>query len=172
MSENQQPLERTSLSGQEYYALRALMGVVSTFAVETRTLEKRLRKIKMGWCRAKLIEAVADKLLVELLKTVPPKKIAQIRQEIEHTRVEVSVTRDFTGNHKQTFTYVPNDALEWLEDKVVDMECMMCEKTSKESKRCQVRRNIEALYMYDFPDRGEVCPIAHMNIERSPYQSK
>ena len=95
---------------------------------------------------------------------MPNKKLAQIRQEISHTRVEINVTPDYTGQHRKMFTYVPNDALEWMENQVIDLHCMMCEKTDKESKKCPVRRNIEALYMYDFPER-KGCPIAHMNIE-------
>jgi len=162
---NEQPSERTNLSGREYYGLRALMGVVSTFETELGYLEKRLRGINMGWCHARLIVALADRLLDKVLATVPPKKLQQIRQEIDHTRVEINVTPDYTGAHKQMFTYVPNDALEWMEDQVIDMNCLMCEKTEKESKRCPVRKNIEALFAYDFPER-KVCPIAQMTIER------
>ncbi len=158
--------ERTNLSGREYYALRALMGIVSTFANEDKVLEKRLRSIDMGWCDIKMIEAKVDRLRDKILATIPPKKLAQIRQEIGHTRVEVNVTHDYTGQHRAMFTYVPNDALEWLENQVIDMNCMMCEKTAKESKRCPVRRNIEALYMYDFPEHIG-CPIAHMSIEKA-----
>ena len=161
---NEQQPERINLSGKEYYSLRALMGIVSTFETELHSLEKRLRGIKMGWCHARLIVALADRLLDRVLATVPQKKLAQIRQEIGHTRVEINVTPDYTGAHKKAFTYVPNDALEWLEDQVIDLNCVMCEKTDKESKRCPVRRNIEALYMYDFPER-KGCPIAQMNID-------
>ena len=160
---NEQPTERTNLSGKEYYALRALIGIVSTFETEMGFLEKRLRSVKMGWCHARLIAALTDRLLDKVLATVPPKKLQQIKQELGHTRVEISVTPDYTGAHKPMFTYVPNDALEWLELQVIDLNCMMCEKTAKESKKCPVRKNIEALYMYDFPEH-EACPIAHMNI--------
>lgn len=160
---NPRESERTNLSGKEYYALRALMGVVSTFATEDHALKNRLSKIPMGWCDAKMIEAKACRLMNAILATVPPKKLAQIKQEIEHSHVEISVVRDVTGAHKQAFTYVPNDALEWLEDQVVDIHCLMCDKTEKQSRRCSVRKNIEALYQYDFPER-KGCPIAFMNI--------
>ena len=167
MMDNGKPTERKNLSGKEYYALRALMGIVSTFETEDKQLRKRLDEVPMGWCDVKLIEAKADRLLNAILATVPPKKLAQIRQEIGHTRVEINVLPDYTGAQKKAFTYVPNDALEWLEDQIIDLYCMMCEKTDKESKRCPVRRNIEALYMYDFPER-KGCPIAHMNIDGKP----
>ena len=158
--------ERTNLTGQEYFALRSLMGIVSTFATEDRVLKNRLKKVPMGWCDVKMIEAKADRLLDAVLATIPAKKLAQIRQEIGHSRVEISVVRDVTGAHKKAFTYVPNEALEWLEDQVIDLNCMMCDKTEKESRKCPVRRNIEALYQYDFPER-KGCPIAQMNIERN-----
>ena len=36
---NEQPTERTNQSGKEYYALRALIGIVSTFETEMGFLE-------------------------------------------------------------------------------------------------------------------------------------
>ena len=159
---------RWPLSGQEYYAARALMGIVSTFETELKVLEKRLKAIPYGWRDAKMIAAVADTLLIRLLKTVPPNKLAQIQHEISHTRVEINVTRDYTGKAREQFTYVPNGALEWLEDKVIDMECSMCDLDEKQAKKCPVRKNIEALYMYDFPERESCCPLAQMHIGGDP----
>ena len=163
-SQTNTPAERVPLTGREYYALRALMGIVSTFETEDVSLEKRLKSIRGGWRDIKLIEKLSSKLLDLILTTVPQKKLEQIRLEISHTRVEISVVRDVAGRYKPNFTYVPNEALEWLEEQVIDMNCMLCDKTDKESKRCPIRRNIEALYMYDFPER-KGCPIAQLNIE-------
>ena len=157
-----------ALSGQEYYATRALMGIVSTFETELQILQKRLKSVPYGWRDAKMIAAVADSLLIRILKTVPPKKLAQIQQEISHTHVEINVTRDYTGKSKEQFTYVPNKALEWLEDKVLDTECTMCDMDKSEAKRCPVRKNIEALYMYDFPEKESCCPLAQMHIAGDP----
>ena len=159
---------RWPVSGQEYYATRALMGIVSTFETELKVLEKRLKAVPYGWRDAKMIAAVADSLLIRLLKTVPPNKLAQIQQEISHTRVEINVTRDYTGKSKEQFTYVPNSALEWLEDRVIDMECSMCDLDEKQAKKCPVRKNIEALYMYDFPERESCCPLAQLHIDGDP----
>ena len=159
MNEGRQPL-----TGREYYALRALMGIISTFETEDESLKNRLKAVKGGWRDLKLIEALSQKLLDSVLATIPQKKLEQIRLEIAHTRVEINVVRDVSGKYKPNFTYVPNDALEWLEEQVIDLSCMLCDKQGKETKRCPIRRNIEALYMYDFPER-KGCPIAQLSIE-------
>lgn len=160
------PEERQPLSGSEYYALRAMMGMVSTFETEIPAIEKRLRSIDGGWRDTRLIQTKAAKLLDSLIGTIPPKKLMQIRQEISHTRVEINVVRDVSGRHRKQFTYVPNDALEWLEEQIIDMNCIMCDKTAKESRRCPIRRHLKELYCYDIPEHKS-CPIAQMNIEQN-----
>lgn len=157
--------ERRNLTAREYYALRAILGATSTIAAEEGALQKRLGEIPMGRCDMKLIEAKAAHLLEALLRTVPPQKLGQIRQEIDCARVEVHVVRDVTGKHQPAFTYVPAEDLEWLEEQIVGLNCTMCERSEKESRRCPVRRHIEALYQYDFPERT-CCPLARMNLDK------
>lgn len=156
--------ERVKMSGREYYALRALIGVVSTFSAYDADIEKRVRMIPNGWRDLKLIEAKADKLFAEIMKTVPLQKIQQMKKELNNVRVEVNVIPDYTGRKKDCFTYVPQDALEWLEEQVISMECAFCEKTCEQSKKCPIRKNIEALYHYDFPEKVG-CPLAQFKIE-------
>lgn len=156
--------ERTNLSGREYYTLRSLMAVVSTFEGCASDIEQRVRTIPNGYRDLRLIIATANRLFEKLLSTIPEKKLKQIQHEIRFTRIEVKVNPDYTGSKGNPFTYVPQNNLEWLEEKVTDMECAFCEKTCKESKKCEVRRNIEALYHYDFPEMA-ACPLATMNLE-------
>ena len=58
----------------------------------------------------------------------------------------------------------PNE--HWKESwkKVVGYECFCCEKAGKDARRCQLRRDIEATYHYDYPDDGKECPFAGMTI--------
>lgn len=155
-------MERVNLSGREYYTLRSLMAVVSTFEGCAGDLEKRVRTIPNGYRDLKLIMATADRLFEKILATIPEKKLKQIKHEIGFTRLELKVTPDYTGRKESAFIYVPQENLEWLTEKVVDMECALCDKTCKESKKCEIRKNIEALYHYDFPETVG-CPFATMN---------
>lgn len=157
-------MERVNLSGREYYTLRSLMAVVSTFEACSGDLEKRIRTIPNGYRDLRLIMATANRLFEKLLSTIPEKKLKQIQHEIKFTRLEVKVNPDYTGRKESPFTYVPQENLEWLTEKIIDMECAFCDKSCKESKKCEIRRNIEALYHYDFPEITG-CPLATMNLE-------
>ena len=156
--------ERWPMSGQEYYALKAIVGSISTLLNEQNQLKSRLKRIKGGWRDLKLIEAKEITLYEAILDTVPLRKLQQMEVELRNADVEIKLVRDVTGKHKPTFTYVPTEALEWLEEQVTDANCMLCEKSEKESRRCPIRRNIEALYAYDVPTHKS-CPLARMAIE-------
>lgn len=157
-------MERTKLSGHEYYALRSLIGVVSTFQANETAIEKRIRTIPNGWRDLKLIESVANKLFRNILDTIPKQKLLQIQKELVNVRVEVNVIPDYTGKKKDCFTYVPQDKLEWLEDQVCSVNCDFCTKTLEESRKCPVRKNIEGLHHYDFPEKVG-CPMAQYNMD-------
>lgn len=147
---------RFHFSEREYYATRELFGIVSTFNKCSGELERRVREIPGGWRDLKLIMAVSEKLLGGILRTVPKKKLAIIRKELTNTEVLVRVRNDIaptvqTGT--DGFTYVSQRALERITQRVVDFECFCCQKQGAEAKHCQLRRDIEATYMFDYP-----CP--------------
>ena len=156
--------ERWPMSGPEYAALKAIVGSMSTLLTEEAQIEKRLKRIKGGWRDLKLIEAKEIAIYEAILKTVPLKKLQQMEIELKNASLQISIVRDVTGKHKPAFTYVPTEALRWFEEQVVDINCILCDKSEKESRRCPIRRNIEALYAYDLPER-KGCPISQLTIE-------
>lgn len=157
---------RFHFSQREYYATRELFGIVSTFNKCAGELERRVREIPRGWCDLKLIMALAEKLLGNILRTVPLKKLAVIKKELSSTEVIVSVRNDVAPPAKTDtdgFTYVSQRALERITQRVVDFECFCCEKKGADAKHCQLRRDIEATYMFDYPCPAKrECPFAGM----------
>lgn len=157
---------RFHFSEREYYATRELFGIVSTFNKNEEQLERRVREIPGGWRDLKLIMAVSEKLMKGILRTIPKKKLAVIQKELTNTEVLVNV-RNAIAPHARTdtdgFTYVSQRALERITQRVVDFECFCCQKQGAEAKHCQLRRDIESTYMFDYtcPSKKE-CPFAGM----------
>lgn len=161
--------ERFPLSGREYYALRELFGIVSTFNNCADSLNKRVRSIPGGAYRDyRMIQTVSEKLLTEILKTIPYNKLLQISKELRCTHVTVEVRpeigRRLKHDGENMLTYVPQRALERITEHAIDIECRFCEKSGKDAKHCQLRRDIEATYHYDYPDDGKECPFAGLAI--------
>ena len=158
--------ERFLLSGREYYALRELFGIVSSFNKCAGVLNERVRSIPGAYRDYRMIQTVAEKLMQKILTTVPQKKLVQISKELECTQVAVEVKREISPsrNDESMITYVPQRALERITEKVVGYECLGCEKAGKDARRCQLRKDIEATYHYEYPTGGQECPFAGMTI--------
>ena len=150
---------RFPLSGREYHALRALFGNVSAFASCADELTKRTKAVPGAYRDMKCIMALSDKLLDSVLSTVPAKKLGMIRRDLKNVKVEVKVGRDFTGQKPDGYCYVPETPLTRLMDSVMSNECLLCDKQGAEAKKCQFRKDLDALMPWDLPVKGDACPF-------------
>lgn len=148
--------ERYPISYREYVALRQLFGITHIWDEKGHDLEKRLRQIPNGWRDARMIHMVSEKLLIKLLGTVPEKKLEQLKKELNNTYLEVTVKNLVTGEpHGSSYTYVETKTLERVTDKAMEINCAFCQKKGKEVRDCQLRKNIERMYNWDFPQVGK-----------------
>lgn len=161
MTENEVIADRNRvyLSSSEYYALRCLFGLVSELEVAGPRLKKRLHTIKGGWRDWRMLATVSEKLMQSLLDTVPSKKLLQIHRELKQTHVEIAVRPAGVQRDKDTLTYVPEQALRRLITKLVDWECLGCEKQGKDAKRCPLRQDLEACFHFNLPFKDR-CPFS------------
>lgn len=153
---------RYSLSGREYYALRELFAAVDGFNRNAQELEKRVRTIPNGYRDLRMLQSVSAKLMQDILETVPVKKLAQIRRELENSEMilRVKPVNPKENEYDYNLTYVPQQALERICRKAIELECFCCEKKSREAKKCQLRKDIQDTYMFDYPNNGKACPFA------------
>lgn len=159
--------DRVPLSGREYYALRELFGMVSSFNKCAGDLEKRVKTVPGAWRDYRLLMVLSEKLMQKVLDTIPKKKLLQIRRDLSHTTCEIKVGMDVSGRRAEGFCYVPDDALVNTVERVINWECLFCEKRGSSVKQCPIRKDLEALYPWDFPLKGETCPLAQMSLERT-----
>lgn len=157
-------LERYRLTKDEYYALRTIFGLVSSYEVNLDKLEERIKTIPGGWRDAKLIASLCNKLLANILRTVPVEKLKMIQKELSHTKILCKVDYDVTGKHEDGFCYVPEQPLEKLIDEVIGYNCLICDKGPDEYKRCEFYKSMKAMYPWNIDVTPEYrgCPFAQL----------
>lgn len=159
--------ERPPLSYREYRALRQLFGIVDIWDSQGSELKKRLKLIPGGWRDARMLMAVSERLLRKVCETIPIKKLAMIQKELNSTTCEIVVKNTISPTKKEAFTYVEEETLERVTSLAMEMNCMFCEKCGKDARNCQLRKDIERLYMWDFPKvkDGQHCHFAEGVVE-------
>ena len=153
---------RYPLSYVEYQSLRSLFGAKNALEQTHNQLERRVRTIPGGWRDFRLLMTLVDKLLGAVLRTIPQKKLLQIRAELSRTVCEIKV-QGVAGNlsDDKLLRMVPQGALETVVNESMSMKCFACERC--DYKRCELFKAIESLYNYDFP-KTKVCPLSEYTI--------
>ena len=152
---------RIPLSAREYAAIRAIYGSVNVLANYHSELERRCRGFKNGWRDLRCLVVLSEKLLYKVLKTVPVKKLMQMKKELDNTVCEVKV-QGVSGRTNDGFMYVSEDAIVSLCEAATEVHCFGCTKTHKEAKRkCPIYKSIQNVFNYDFdtPESGK-CPLS------------
>lgn len=159
--------ERTPMTSREYYALREIFGIISSFETCKGHLQKRAKSLPGAWRDMNMIGAKAERLLAQLLSTIPAEKLGLIEKELQNTVVNVEVVRrGLPQPKKDAFTYVPQEALETLIGGIVQEQCLLCEKDKRQSKKCPWRIAIEATYPWELPElHKEHCRFSGWTIE-------
>ena len=161
-------IPRTKMTYDEYTAYQELGALVGTIGGLSKRLEKRLRTVPGGWRDARMLDSVTASLMTRLCDTIPADKLLAIRREIEHTQVFIRTIPDYCARSRDGVTYVNEEALDRLVQRVMDFECHMCERNRVDAKRCQVRKDIEAVYHFglDVKKTDDSCPLMGMSLVR------
>ena len=155
--------ETMPLSGKEYAALQTMFATVSTLSVLMPVLEKRARMVPGLWRDLRLIQAKVDTAMEGILRTVPAEKLRHIRADISNVQLYIKVEPPGLRRKVDGFSYTPTPVLNELLSYVCEHECMMCDKSAKEARKCEIRRMIEGALPHETgnPD-GEHCKYSDM----------
>lgn len=159
---------RKPLSRREYYALRQLFGIVSIFHSCGADLKDRLAGTREGWRDLRMIQSVSDKLTRSLLNTIPAEKLAMLHKELSHTCCEVSVRMPVgIRGDGDPITCVETGPLERMMLRAGSVECFACEKRGKKARACPMRKDVERLLPWGYPEIGkdDACPFADGRID-------
>lgn len=158
--------ERRPLSGREYAAMLTLFATISAFAELTPILEKRA-KMRPGLFRdIRMMEAKCDTLMRGLLDTVPAEKLRHIRAEVKNVRLNVKVAPPgLATENTEGFSYVPSHTLNDLIGYLLDHECMLCDKTPVEARKCWCRKALTDALPHEVEARdGEHCKFSNFTL--------
>ena len=159
--EYRQPDEdgRFQLSGNEYKAIRAIYAAMDSLAREHGQLERRCRGYKNGWRDLRCLVVLSEKVLNQILKTVPTKKLIQMQKDLRHTICRVE-TRGAVGMKEDGYMFVPEDDMIKLCESAMQIHCFGCEKTHNEAKHeCELYKTIQNIFCYKF-DECTKCPFS------------
>lgn len=152
------------LTMREYDALRTVFGALN--ALDSETLKDRLKTTKYGWRDMRVSLAFMKKVLDKILMTIPPHKLLTLKEELNHTYCEVRIRGGGSATHPDC-VYVSQKAIVAMIDRAIQLECLLCEKTAKEGKRCPLYRNIQALFPYELDEPTDTCcpfaGVSHIN---------
>ncbi len=147
---------RYPMSLREYETMRYLYGVIDALAREN-FLEERLKLVPGGWRDFKMMQAKAKTLFDRLLTTIPFKKLLSMRAELTHTECHVSLNRAAKENG---LSLVETEKLWKLVEKCAGMDCVFCEKSAAEGRKCEIFNVCMDCLNYEFKGIKGACPFA------------
>lgn len=156
------------LSGNEYYAIREIFGVISAYESSMNYLKDRAKLTPGVWRDLCLVLKKSQTALDDLLRTVPRKKLQQMKVDIENTVVSIEVRAPHSVKPKKApdFACVPITALDNLIGRVMDIDCFACEKSEREIKKCPMKVLIEDTFAYEIPDPEDGrCKFCNFHID-------
>lgn len=150
---------RINLTYKEYDALRTVFGAFNALTMYSDRLERRCKSFKNGWRDMRLLCVLAEKIMNNLLQTIPTKKLLQIREELKHSYCIIKV-EGAAGITNNPCMYIRQETLIDICKAAVDINCFGCDKTQQQAKReCKLYGEIQECFGYEF-DKTEDCPFA------------
>lgn len=133
------------VSGKEYAAMQSLFAMISTLQVAEPVLEKRMRRLRGGvWRDWRMLQTKADRIMRALLSSVPANKLMQINRNFSMTRVYIKTEAPGIKTMDDTsYVYVPARALDWVLNEMISANCILCDKTEVEGRKCPHRQALE-----------------------------
>lgn len=142
-----QEIERFTepVSGREYSAMQSIFAMISTIQVAEPILEKRLRRLGGGvWRDYRMLTVKLDRVMRALLSSVPANKLMQINRNFSMTRVYIKTEAPGIKTVDDTsYVYVPARALDWVLNEMISANCILCDKTEVEGRKCPHRKALE-----------------------------
>lgn len=137
---------RMPLNGRECLALQYMAYLVNNLQEADEHLRKRMRVMGIYW-RFKGLAKQADNLYRKLRSTLPVDKEIQFQGMLNMQKLYIVTKRgavDPTGD----FTVVPRTALLGILT-TASKECLLCDGTNEDRRKCPYRRAIKDLCLPD-----------------------
>lgn len=148
---------RYPLSTREYEALRTLFGAVNAMALDM--LKDRCDLNPGDWEKLQEARDSAQQVLNNILRTIPLKKLMSISTELRNTICELRIKPPVSASNGSI--YIDQAAMVRMAERAIAMDCVICEKTREEGKRCPLYRDINDCFPYELMEPDDaLCPFA------------
>ena len=138
------------LTSHEWVALKCMWAACSVLKDDHEKLKERLQAcVPGGWRDIRLATTKLDKLLDEILGTIPQKKLRSIASEMANTELRIITKGPQTDRN---IVHLEDREIAELVNLLIYRECMLCEKTDKLGKRCPIYKAVTNCLHYDLPD--------------------
>lgn len=154
MSENK-TLPRMRLRQEETSFIVFMLLSVRRFKEMQEEMPDRLRSIPNGWRDIRLVETKLDKLVGNLLDTVPIEKLQTLKMLMPDTRVHVTYTRQI-GKGKDHVSGIATKDLDLLMAAAHDGVCKLCDGNCD---RCDLGKVFDR-FMNTTREKGESYTFA------------
>ena len=161
-------MEVKNLSGKEYSAVLSLFAAVSHYAELYPWLRKRAEMVPGTVELMDSVQENSQDIIDRILSTIPQEKLYHMKMDLGHVKLYIKVeppgcvpSKDMTG-----YSYVPTKALNELLAYLVTHECIFCDKTATEARKCPYRGIIDKVLVHDVDgvDR-EHCKFSDITLE-------
>ena len=141
------------LRGREYAALQSLFAAVSHYQELFPVLKDRCREVPGLWRDMRLVDVKTQKILEGVLSTVPREKLRHIMADCKNVKLYIKIEPPgAVPTVTMGFSYVPTKTLNELLCYVCEHECLMCDKTPVEARKCPVRAMIDKALPHEIPN--------------------
>lgn len=154
-------MDKRPLKAEEKSALRTLFAAVSSIIDSRVPLEKRIQTSDPNaWTNLETISQLLLGILRDVLTTIPVEQIKVFQAELQSVKISTEVRKNPEAEKLHGAIYVPLDVLGRVIDRAMSLECYCCELKGCDIAKCEIRKDIQALYPYDFPKTKGGCPLA------------
>lgn len=141
------PVMRTN--GRDFDAILGLYAAISEVEAVGKAIEKRVRSIPGGWRDLRLAQTKMEALGGQLMQTIPPEKLRNLKRMVPQVRFRIVLGRQATNAIKGDETIIGFDDLDVLIQAARD-RCKMCADWSRgKCDRCQLGKVMDRVLRYD-----------------------
>lgn len=146
MSDKKIPIMR--MNTQDINALLSISAAYSTIEAVGNQMEKRIRSIPNGWRDLKCVLSLTGKMVENLVMTIPPEKLPNLRRMLPKVRFKLVLGPQATNTEKDE-TLIGHDDLDVLVAAARE-RCKMCVDWSVgKCTRCEVGRVLDHVVSFD-----------------------
>lgn len=124
-------------NAKELHVVEFIAGLDCQLIHGESRLEERLKLVPDAWRQYRIARTAMGKALAAIYQTLPIKQLRHMQNLCTYGEV---IVRPRGAVRCDDVQIVPTPELKFLINKVIESECAMCVKDSREQRRCKLRR--------------------------------